>query len=263
MAILRARLGIRCERGAARLSRSCTRIRASQYLQESFIALHATVFTMPDPAAALRDARQYRIMHLHAGSGDDTIQFSLRTTACETEPQVHYEALSYAWGDTAKTYEITCRNNSSSLRVTLNCYNALRSLRLPGKTRTLWIDAICIDQEDLDERRAQVAIMQSIYHSACQVVVYLGEDGNGSDAVIQYLQDDFEPLQYSRRGVDVQHPSDEALAEFCARPWFSRVWVLQEVFRKQSIELRCGTRSIRWKALTHYCKWQRYWDQQK
>ncbi|KAK2061504.1 HET-domain-containing protein, partial [Colletotrichum caudatum] len=62
------------------------------------------------------------------------------------------------------------------MAITINCANALRRLRFPGWARDVWVDAICINQEDSNERSHQVGIMQYIYATAIRVVVYLGED---------------------------------------------------------------------------------------
>ncbi|KAK0610839.1 heterokaryon incompatibility, partial [Immersiella caudata] len=58
--------------------------------------------------------------------------------------------------------------------VTRNCFNALKSLRRPDTPRSLWIDAICINQHDVAERSAQVQIMNSVYSKGSQTVIYLG-----------------------------------------------------------------------------------------
>lgn len=196
-------------------------------------------------------------MHLWAGTANDPIQFSLQATTFETVLEDHYEALSYTWGNPRAVCEIFCKDSRSgitcSMAVTANCYDALKSLRLPGATRILWIDAICINQDDIQERGAQVAMMRSIYSNASRVVVYLGESDDESESVLQYAHDQHESVDFPRTtGVSVPPPSAEAWRKFCSRPWFTRTWVLQELSSAQKVEVRCGSISVPWEALEDY-----------
>ncbi|KAH6644754.1 heterokaryon incompatibility protein-domain-containing protein [Boeremia exigua] len=206
----------------------------------------------------LLKAQNFRVMHLQAGVADDPIRFSLQLTACDADPQIDYEALSYTWGDLADTREISCGGaevGTSHLMVTTNCYSALNSLRMPDKPRTLWIDAICINQDDFDEREAQVAMMRSIYSGATQVVVYLGDSSDDSDSIMRYIEDQYEPVEYPRRKTFTRL-SEEVWCSFSSRAWFNRTWVLQELFSAYKVEVRCGQKSISWKALAdYYARW--------
>ncbi|KAJ8111178.1 hypothetical protein OPT61_g6167 [Boeremia exigua] len=205
--------------------------------------------------APLSGPRSFRVLHLLAGTADEPIRFYLELTTCDTGPQFGYEALSYVWGDPTLSEEIFCEEmeavTSRSFMVTINCYNALKSLRLPDEIRGLWIDAICINQTDVIEREAQVAMMGSIYSGASQVVVHLGESYDDSDCVMRYLEDQYVPVEFPRRDV-IPYPGALALASFSSRAWFSRTWVLQEIFSAQRAEVRCGRMSISWDALKDY-----------
>ncbi|KAF8859326.1 heterokaryon incompatibility, partial [Acephala macrosclerotiorum] len=85
-----------------------------------------------------------------------------------------YEALSYVWGESDPPCWILCNGQRKS--VTPNLGAALRRLRYKEKWRLVWIDAICVNQEDLDERSQQVMLMRNIYSPARRVIVWLGED---------------------------------------------------------------------------------------
>lgn len=88
-----------------------------------------------------------------------------------------YEALSYTWamedGDVSLSSQIRC--NGGRIWVTKTCELALRYLRKSDSSRVLWVDAICINQKDADERGHQVGIMRDVYSKAAEVVVWLGE----------------------------------------------------------------------------------------
>lgn len=101
-----------------------------------------------------------RLVRLHPGHGDVQIHCSLFTVNVEEAPP--YETLSYVWGapnDNQQPY-VLC--NGYPVPITPNLDRALRWLRYAYHERLLWIDAICIDQENLDERARQVAYMRSM-----------------------------------------------------------------------------------------------------
>jgi hypothetical protein len=94
----------------------------------------------------------------------------------KTRRRPSYEALSYVWGSPKGTIPILC--DGDELLVTPNCLDALKRLRLPRQSRTIWIDAICIDQRETTrstrERIEQVKMMGEIYEGAKRVLVWLG-----------------------------------------------------------------------------------------
>ncbi|KAK4237174.1 heterokaryon incompatibility protein-domain-containing protein, partial [Achaetomium macrosporum] len=122
----------------------------------------------------------------------------------------------------------------------------------------LWIDALCIDQEDLHERACQVAVMNQIYTKARDCVVWLGELDTmerASGAIHQFLKCFSDPATGSIDPSCVQdkimpaiadfRPSDAlAVTEFLSLSWFSRVWILQESILTESILAMCGPRTM-------------------
>lgn len=83
--------------------------------------------------------------------------------------------------------EVWC--SGSQFLVTASLYEALSYLRYPDRTRTLWIDAVCINQDDIEERAAQVAIMRLIYTQADRVIIWLGVDDDLTPTAIGRLCD--------------------------------------------------------------------------
>ncbi|KAF2136442.1 uncharacterized protein K452DRAFT_207187, partial [Aplosporella prunicola CBS 121167] len=90
-----------------------------------------------------------------------------------------YEALSYAWDAQVPEYPIYCEDKR--LLITKNCDAALRCLRKSYTRRLLWVDSICINQNDIAERNCQVPQMSTIYQCAQEVAVWLGESDECSD----------------------------------------------------------------------------------
>lgn len=165
---------------------------------------------------------------------------------------LEYEALSYTWGRAGGMKFLRCIDSSQTLRVRDNCYNALRRLRRKDINRSLWIDAICINQQDQNERARQVRLMDRIFGLATGVVVYLGEQVTKCRALFDSLAtlDDL----IATRGPQSprERPSDEIIQQLLALyelPWFDRVWVLQEVCGKRSVSFVYGAATTSFAAL--------------
>lgn len=118
-------------------------------------------------------------------------------------------------------------------------------LRQPSRNRRVWVDAICINQSDVDERHAQVAIMGQIYRRASHVIVDIGEGSEDSDEALTLIQSLSPTHLYPMvEGLNIQ----EKVNTLYRRPWFSRIWVLQEVFMAQKASVLCGRRYVPWDA---------------
>jgi hypothetical protein len=156
-----------------------------------------------------------------------------------------------------------------------NVHAALEYLRNEDEDRTLWIDAVCINQDDPKERGHQVQQMESIYEYARQVIVWLGTAATGTD----FLFDSIRALERQALGhacndwssadtkwqsllvtamLDQVHDGRKRLRlyscfdELLRRDWFQRVCVLQEVAKARAAKVVCGSRSVsaRFFALT-------------
>jgi hypothetical protein len=154
---------------------------------------------------------------------------SLSTTSLEDSP--HYEALSYVWGlETASEHLSLDR---STMSVTANLDVALRHLRRPTEPRILWVDALCINQKDLDERAAQVRLMQDIYRKATSVLVWLGAAADSSDTAMASI-DRFDRGYWQTYDFQVQ------FMRILYRPWFTRIWTVQEFVLGAEPKFGCG-----------------------
>ena len=96
-----------------------------------------------------------------------------------------YDALSYVWGSIHNSVTITC--DGHDLDITLNLHDALQQLREDGLDGFLWVDAVCIDQGNLDERAKQVRMMRQIYNHAEMVYIWLGRESSNAAAGIELL----------------------------------------------------------------------------
>jgi Heterokaryon incompatibility protein (HET) len=130
---------------------------------------------------------EIRLLHLAAGNPDDPLSGKLEHVRLASSP---YEALSYEWGHPERKHAITLQDGSV-VHITQSLHDALRDIRqdyASGRPRTIWADAICINQNDLKERQQQVAMMGTIYRSAMRVITYIGPDKDDSFLAIEFAQ---------------------------------------------------------------------------
>ncbi|KAE9381609.1 heterokaryon incompatibility protein [Stipitochalara longipes BDJ] len=145
-----------------------------------------------------------------------------------------YETLSYVWGSSKKSAAVTVERPNDEgparLCVTESLITALRYLRYPQKKRTLWIDAICLNQADNTELSQQVPRMGDIYRHAYTGTAWLGIEGNGSSEALSTL-----------RYLGDQIVAEEDVGCRCrtsATPMVTRLWVVQEIH--PGAVLQCG-----------------------
>jgi hypothetical protein len=203
--------------------------------------------------APLRTPTAIRLLELQPGRRMSPIQCELVQTSLQDS--VRYEALSYCWGELHQTRQIAC--SGRSVPVTNNLYIALENLRYPHETRMLWVDAMCINQRDYVERNHQLGLMSRIYQQANQVVVSIGEMTEDSDMAINSIaqtkapRDLFQGVSEEEFPSTVEVPGENspawwALRYFFRRPWFRRVWVIQEIANASKLDVFCGEQKLNW-----------------
>jgi hypothetical protein len=105
-----------------------------------------------------------RVLHLEPEITTLPIAIRVHLTQVHLQSPPAYEALSYCWGEKSTGHFIIC--DDQQLEIQRNLHEALPYLRLPDRERILWIDAICIDQMNKDEKSKQIPLMKWIYESA-------------------------------------------------------------------------------------------------
>ncbi|KAH6977445.1 ankyrin repeat-containing domain protein [Ilyonectria sp. MPI-CAGE-AT-0026] len=207
-----------------------------------------------------------RLVRIFKGYVDESICCELFETWLHEVEGVPYEALSYAWGDTRKSAEIVV--SGCTAKVTKNLFTALQHLRLERRDRVMWIDAICIDQDNSKEQSHQVGQMRTIYSKAEEVIIWLGLGSSDIDllmdsmnlvhsnalATTQNWTESSEcwqvawPIARHRLGgihhTEIDARVGDTLQELLERPWFRRVWVIQEVASARAASIMCGSRTI-------------------
>jgi hypothetical protein len=195
-----------------------------------------------------------------------------------------FEALSYVWGSQKDPNTAAVELCSGMPLIPSRAFFigqglaiCLRNLRYNDSARTLWIDKICINQEDKVEKGVQVGRMRHIFKMASRVVAWIGPEKDDSSVAISTLEYLGKQLELTTGGYILPSPDAErktwyikdvnlpyspdiwnALEFFCQREWFKRLWVAQEIILANHLAiLQCGQQNILW-ALFRRAMWSLY-----
>ena len=213
-----------------------TRWRVYKTLDDRF------VFSKPTPNG-------FKFSYIHPSPNFDKTKYQRPPDILHGGPP--YEALSYVWGSESEQDSVTVEHEMPSQRATLlgirpNLKLILRHLRLQHKTRTLWIDAICINQKDQNERETQVTRMASIYTLASRVVIWMGLSTHTTPKALKILAKISRQVNITTSRFPVPSPHAttdwwdhrveiplesqhiDCIVELFHRPWMGRLWTVQE-----------------------------------
>ncbi|KAL8708374.1 MAG: hypothetical protein Q9220_006755 [cf. Caloplaca sp. 1 TL-2023] len=216
----------------------------------------------------LRGEDGIRVLHLqakcqidsnNAGNIDTSIRCNLvynTLSHYDRDPLDFYIALSYVWGDPTDARLIDV--DGVQVSVTANLYAALRDIQDSARVVPIWVDALCINQNDNIEKACQVMSMHRIYAGASRTIIYLGELTDAIEAFLKLI----DVIPAAKVHDEEQHQSeatailrqrrDEGATELIRRPWFTRVWVYQEVIMSRDPWIQCGNRLVRWTSVADY-----------
>lgn len=232
-------------------------------------------------------------------SRDNEIHCELETIRLNDPNRPAYDALSYTWGGDEAIWEIKVQDfrtskdektpaettapsedssqtrstswrrtelwkrgggmSSKNFYITSNLKEALRSFREKDEVLMLWVDAICINQKDIEEKNEQVSRMAEIYGQADAVRVWLGNETDDSEMAIKHIiamqdlprldslvETKYEKKFVSETGKDARPARWYALATLIRRPWFTRRWVVQELALAKEAWVYVGEEKIHW-----------------
>ncbi|KAK4664073.1 uncharacterized protein QC763_500170 [Podospora pseudopauciseta] len=233
-----------------------------------------------------------RVLTLLPGRADADIEcrlieLDLNNPWTEDDGEEGFEALSYVWGDIAETTPIQI--DGATVQIGRNLRSALLHLRYHEKPRILWVDAACINQEDMDERNRQVMLMGDIYTKAARTLVWLGcpccllgalntdrltySQGKWLDHLagidplfeaIEILGNEARKLaEEGREVIPKQEEKDEDGTTydrikklkpkwniiFLENPWWTRIWTLQEIVLAKEARLCMERHELGWDLL--------------
>lgn len=209
---------------------------------------------------------EIRLLNIQEASDDDELCCTLETTTL-IEPGNYY-ALSYCWGDQRRQKKIVI--NNSVVEVGDNLEAALRQLRSCGFIR-IWIDALCINRSNEDEKGLQLCNMRRIYSQDLYVIIWLGDDPDNTANAVKYL---FENKRYmwfpGRRYTTVDGMTSNArlsttgmeeewdsqrwriFQDFFDLTYWRRTWVIQEVASSAQVKVLFGREALEWRRITEF-----------
>jgi Heterokaryon incompatibility protein (HET) len=249
------------------------------------------ISTLPDfEYSPLQFDGLFRLIDLHYGAPSDDLMCTLYVGKLGRKP---FSAISYCWGAPDRTHLIKCGNPQQKevdgvtyqkpakepvgvIKITENLKNLLLAMRTEDTYVTLWIDSICINQADVDEKSAQVKMMNLIYENAYSTIVYLGESDRETEAAMEFAKKlaamkDWPTEKVPQFLEGERHPIDPplvgnqgepqpfldgwiAFTRLLDRNWFRRVWVIQELVLSSVVGVNCGGHWIRWDIIADACQ---------
>ena len=234
---------------------------------KSFLAIMNKHFILNEyqhePLSLNPEDDQIRLLILRPGEIEDIIRcrfLVLRLSDLKAKP---YEALSYYWGTELADHGIEIENrkrrdtaaSSQKFPIRPNLRKALTHLRDKKREIVLWVDALCINQEDEKEKTMQVQKMARIYSKAHRVLIWLGPSASTLESSIKKCEEavDFIDEILSLASFDAKVKDEEstskwdALVELMRCDWFSRRWVVQELALARDATLHYNGKVINWK----------------
>ncbi|KAH6611867.1 heterokaryon incompatibility protein-domain-containing protein [Boeremia exigua] len=214
------------------------------------------------------DKDQVRLLKLWPGERTSQLSCSLQnvdllsyddhTAESPIEGLRSFDTISYVWGKASKKVEIMC--DARTMRIGANLADALRRFRDSKEITILWVDALCINQKDTDERAAQVQLMGLIYFKARQVRIWLGRDhepvycARHAATLIRKFAFSYRNTfgvaarelseQFFREQREANDVNWKAVRHLLQREWFERVWVVQEFGLSRDATFYCGETQI-------------------
>lgn len=173
----------------------------------------------------------------------------------------HYRALSYVWGESSHTERLW--TPAGTLLITSNLKAALQTIRQKQEPMILWVDRVCINQEDADEKATQIRLLPHIFQRAISVLAFTGDGPEIERAIETLMQIRAKgavklwpkslppiPPSWNSRTVPVREdPVWQDIQRLFTSPWFRRAWVVQEVVLAVSVRIVCRKWVVDWNDL--------------
>lgn len=245
---------------ASRLVKGCAATQTKHHLQSCTLPLNSistpneTIFSHEELDLSRREIRLLRI--LPTDDGSSVIECELGTFEFGLQPL--YTAVSYTWGDQT-TFKNIIMLNGQMAQVRDNLLAFLYATRDQHEVDWLWIDAICINQDDYLERNHQVGLMDKIYETAEQVLAWLGPAEDGSDGLMEaiaasssYYRGKPTTAMTFEKCVHKDGVTVSPFEAFFSRAYWRRIWVVQEIMLASKVGIMCGHKRVELGLLRRY-----------
>ncbi|OJJ40152.1 hypothetical protein ASPWEDRAFT_22358 [Aspergillus wentii DTO 134E9] len=215
------------------------------------------------------------------------LEATIQHVDLDPEDPLKYTALSYCWGNPTSRIDVPC--DGKLLSITASLHEALCEIIHFSPNKTLWIDQICINQEDNADKSAQVKKMNLIYDKAETVLAWLGPASKSTALGVNFVKkvgdialttatdmfrwDDYvdneehSATRLERKEEYTQEKSHElgipfddlaswdAFSEFFDKPWYQRMWIVQEIIQARKAIVVCGPHSVSWEHVSAAARW--------
>ncbi|KAH7066350.1 heterokaryon incompatibility protein-domain-containing protein [Paraphoma chrysanthemicola] len=185
----------------------------------------------PSPQCPRLAGFEIRLLKIEGKDVGDTVLCTMECYDLQARLKPDFIALSYFWGGTGKTHKILV--DGQPFYVTANLHQALSALRKQEKCIVVWADAVCINQQVVQERDYQVSQMTKIYSAAKEVIAWLGKGSEASDRAMELVSlgiNDLSKQDPSRLRSDLD---DIVSRDYWCRVWFKRL--LRNVLRQPKL----------------------------
>lgn len=225
---------------------------------------------------------EVRTLIIEPGHGDMPLRGVLERHKIG-DPEKPYIALSYVWGKPKRKSSLQLAPSGRLVNITKNAEIVLLNVRERDRPQRVWIDGICINQEDVKERSHQVTLMGAIFSGASSVLIWLGEADEHTGSVFDFFErmhqrqlsgeqqlsaqdertskdvdgyDHQVAVAHAKEGEDErpveptghEHDNFARIQAFSERPWFSRAWTFQEACLSADTYVRCGQHQLAWQT---------------
>jgi hypothetical protein len=255
------------------------------FFKEMATSVEPTLYETENLQLSRGQIRLVTISAIPSPSNDSVVRCTLHVVNLNAGAK--YYALSYTWGAPTEYGPLTtlgdrpecpilCNGKPLLVTANLHCF-LLRARQLPGLAdKYFWIDAICVNQQDMRERSDQVSLMANIYSAAAVVVSWLGEQDHHTEqgfALLSklkafadhspHLLDHLSKLSPDSCSISSDYGHDEqiiaafscreswvSVAHVFQRTYFTRAWIIQEVVLAKTVKVLCGGHELDWSAIT-------------
>ncbi|KAH0420689.1 heterokaryon incompatibility protein [Colletotrichum camelliae] len=203
--------------------------------------------------------QEIRLLHILPGRADELLELGLSSVSLSANPT--YAALSYCWGPQDDLQDV--KIEGTPFQISHHLHGCLLSLRQPDESLSIWVDAICINQQSNQEKNTQVPLMKDIYKSAAQMFVWMGQASQGLGLIFNSIQnlaerqvpvkiESIEQVAKELLGASPEE-AEQAFHEFVDLSWFRRTWIIQELALPRSGPIFvCGHRRAPWTNLKRW-----------
>lgn len=207
----------------------------------------------------------FRLLKILPGRNGDQIRCSLSVHAILSSAG-NYETGSYVWGPKNDCREILVDGEPVQVRQRL--WTFLRQLRRQDTTTEVWIDALCIKQDDANEKAQQIRLLSKIFQGARESISWLGETDKDIHQAFDIVEQRASQTRDLYRGCE-SSARRLTYSEWCAvnklveHEYFTRRWIVQEIMLPVSLTLQCGQRRLPFEALESFLSSLSHWESEE